>query len=224
MAPSGWKCGRMVGDPVEIIKMVEKEKIIVIVRGINQKDSIPIAEALVEGGIRFLEVTMNTIGALEIISEWRDHFTHDNVFIGAGTVLDTEMASAAIHAGAQYIVTPNLDEDVVELSCREGIEIFPGVMTPTEILKALKAGANAVKLFPMGSLGLNYLKEIRAPLSDVKIVATGGVDLNNIRDYFQHGVIGVGIGSNIINKSLIEKQNFKGLTELAKKYIEAANG
>ncbi|MCR2821970.1 bifunctional 4-hydroxy-2-oxoglutarate aldolase/2-dehydro-3-deoxy-phosphogluconate aldolase [Lederbergia panacisoli] len=206
---------------MNIIKRLEKEKIIVIVRGINHKDSIPLAEALVEGGIRFIEVTMNTEGALEIISEWRTHFKHDDVFIGAGTVLDVEMASSAIRAGAQYLVTPNLDEDVVELACREGIEIFPGVMTPTEIMKAIKAGAKAVKLFPMGALGLNYLKEIRATLSDVKIIATGGVDLGNIQDYFKHGVIGVGIGSNIIDKDMLGKKDFKGLTALARKYVDS---
>ncbi|MBS4216944.1 bifunctional 4-hydroxy-2-oxoglutarate aldolase/2-dehydro-3-deoxy-phosphogluconate aldolase [Bacillus sp. FJAT-49711] len=213
----------MVEHSVNIIKRLEKEKIIVIIRGINQKDSIPIAEALVEGGIRFIEVTMNTKGALEIIKEWRDHFKHDDVFIGAGTVLNIEMASSAIDAGAQYIVTPNLDEEVVELACREGIEIFPGVMTPTEIMKAIKAGAKAVKLFPMGELGLNYLKEIKAPLSDVKMIATGGVDVGNIQDYLKNGVIAVGIGSNIINKDMIEKKNFKGLTDLAKRFINLSN-
>ncbi|MFB9830378.1 bifunctional 4-hydroxy-2-oxoglutarate aldolase/2-dehydro-3-deoxy-phosphogluconate aldolase [Lederbergia wuyishanensis] len=206
-----------------LIKRIEQDKIIAIVRGIERKDSIPVAEALVEGGIRFIEVTMNTEGALEIINEWRKHFKQDDVFIGAGTVLNTEMASAAIQAGAQYIVTPNLDEDVVELSCKQRIEIFPGVVTPTEIMKAIKAGANAVKLFPLGSLGLDYLKEIRAPLSNVKMIATGGVNLNNIREYFKHGVMGVGIGSNIVNKTMIENRDFKGLTELAKQYVELAN-
>lgn len=214
----------MVELPMSIIKNVEKEKIIVIARGIKEEDSLPIAEALVEGGIRFIEVTMNTEGALKIIDKWRNHFKHDDVFIGAGTVLNTEMASNAIQAGAQYIVTPNLDEEVVERACEHGIEIFPGVMTPTEIMKALKAGAKAVKLFPMESLGLNYLKEIRAPLSDVKMIATGGVNLSNIRNYFELGVIGVGIGSNIIDKAMIEQRNFTGLTELAKKYLEAING
>ncbi|MBS4199882.1 bifunctional 4-hydroxy-2-oxoglutarate aldolase/2-dehydro-3-deoxy-phosphogluconate aldolase [Bacillus sp. FJAT-49732] len=212
----------MVKYESDLIKRIEKEKIIVIVRGIKQKDCIPVAEALVAGGIRFIEVTMNTEGATEIISEWREYFKHDDVCIGAGTVLDTEMAFEAIQAGAQYIVTPNLDEDVVDLACKQGIEIFPGVVTPTEIMKAIKAGANAVKLFPMGSLGLNYLKEIRAPLSNVKIIATGGVNLYNIQDYFKLGVIGVGIGSNIVNKTMIDSRNFRGLTELAKQYIELA--
>ncbi|MBS4176128.1 bifunctional 4-hydroxy-2-oxoglutarate aldolase/2-dehydro-3-deoxy-phosphogluconate aldolase [Lederbergia citrea] len=206
---------------MKLIELVKREKIVVIVRGIKPEDSLSVAEALVAGGIRFIEVTMNTEGALAIIQQWRERFKNEEIFIGAGTVLDREMATAAIEAGAQFIVTPNLDEEVVKLSCEKNIDIFPGVMTPTEIVKALKAGAKAVKLFPMGSLGLNYLKEIRAPLSDVQILATGGVNLENIQEYLKNGVIGVGIGSNIIDKKLIEEKNFQGITELARKYIEA---
>ncbi|MBS4202688.1 bifunctional 4-hydroxy-2-oxoglutarate aldolase/2-dehydro-3-deoxy-phosphogluconate aldolase [Lederbergia citrea] len=206
---------------MKLIELVKREKIVVIVRGIKPEDSLSVAEALVAGGIRFIEVTMNTEGALAIIQQWRECFKNEEIFIGAGTVLDREMATAAIEAGAQFIVTPNLDEEVVKLSCEKNIDIFPGVMTPTEIVKALKAGAKAVKLFPMGSLGLNYLKEIRAPLSDVQILATGGVNLENIQEYLKNGVIGVGIGSNIIDKKLIEEKNFQGITELARKYKEA---
>lgn len=209
---------------MNVIEEVKKEKIVVIVRGIKLEDSLPLAEALVEAGIRLIEVTMNTEGAIEIIQQWRERFKSEGVIIGAGTVLDAEMALAAIEAGAQFLVTPNFDEEVVRLACEKKIDIFPGVMTPTEIMKALKAGAKAVKLFPMGFLGLNYLQEINGPLPHVQILATGGVNLDNIQAYFDHGVIGVGIGSNIIDKELLEMCDFEGLTQLARKYVEAAKG
>lgn len=209
---------------LNLIELVKEEKIVAIVRGIKQEDSLATVEALVEGGIRLIEVTMNTEGVLEIIQQWRKRFENENVYIGAGTVLDTEMAQAAIDAGAQFLVTPNLDEDVVKLAIEQEIDIIPGVMTPTEIVKAVKAGAKVVKLFPAGTLGVKYIKEIKGPLSHVPILATGGVNLDNINEFLEQDIVGVGLGGSLVKKDMLENKNFKALTELARKYVTAAKG
>lgn len=209
---------------MNIIEKIKEEKIVVIVRGIEQDDCLAIAEALIRGGMCLLEVTMNTEGALSIITKWREHFKNEDVYIGAGTVLNSELAVAAIDAGAQFIITPNVDEDVIRIARKHHVTIIPGAMSPTEIMDAIKAGADAVKLFPIDSLGIQYLKEIKASLSSVKVLATGGISLNNICEYLNCEVIGVGIGSSIVDKGLIEKKDYKSLTKLAETYVNKVKG
>ena len=164
---------------------------------------------------------MNTEGAAGSIGRWADKYG-SQAGIGAGTVLDLGMAKEAVEAGAQFLISPNLDESVVEYGLKTGVPVWPGVMTPTEIVRAWKAGAEAVKIFPMGSLGLKYLTEIRAPLDRIPMLATGGVDLDNIADYFKAGACAVGMGSKLVNLDWVRSGRFDLLTERAKKFVEAA--
>lgn len=213
----------MMGDATSINEMLEKlleHKIVAILRGIEDDTADGAAEALIEGGIRLMEVTMNTAGATTIIERWRTKYGNA-ASIGAGTVLDVDYAKRAIDAGAQFLISPNLDEEVIAYGQERGVAVWPGVMTPTEIVKALKAGACAVKLFPMGTLGIGYLKEIRGPLDTVPIMATGGVDLSNIRDYFAAGANAVGMGGKLISLDWVKEGKLDLVTERARQFTEA---
>lgn len=196
------------------------KKIVAIFRGITDKQADAAARALVAGGISLMEVTMNTDGALPIISRWREQWD-GTAYIGAGTVLNVSMAEEAIAAGAQFLISPNLDEAVIAYGAERGIDVWPGVMTPTEIVRAWSAGAKLVKLFPMGFLGLSYLREVRAPLNHIPMMATGGVDLNNIADTFAAGAAAVGLGTKLVRPDLLASGDYEQMTANARAYVEA---
>jgi len=199
-----------------------KHKIVAILRGIEDDKADDTARALLDGGIRLMEITMNTDGAAAMISRWRERFGEE-AHIGAGTVIDLDTAKQAVKAGAQFLISPNLDEEVIAYGREHGVSVWPGVMTPTEIVRAVKAGAEAVKLFPMGSLGVNYLKEIRGPLKEVPILATGGVDLHNIAEYFGSGANGVGLGTKLVNMEWVKEGQFHRITERARAFTLAVS-
>ncbi|MCC3373332.1 bifunctional 4-hydroxy-2-oxoglutarate aldolase/2-dehydro-3-deoxy-phosphogluconate aldolase [Cohnella sp. REN36] len=198
----------------EMLQALKREKIVAIVRGISDRQADAVAKAMHDGGIAFLEVTLNTEGALGMISRLRSAY-EGRMRIGAGTVLDLGQAKEAVAAGAQYLISPNVDEEVIYYGVEQGVDVWPGAMTPTEIVNAYKAGASAVKLFPLGTLGVNYLKEVRAPLDHIPLIATGGVNLQNIRTVIEAGAVAVGLGNNLVNKALIEAGDYEGLTKLA---------
>jgi len=205
---------------MDTLSFIEQHRIIAIFRGVSGAGADRGAEALVKAGIKLMEVTMNTEGALQNVADWRKRY-EGTALIGAGTVIDLEMAKQAVAAGAEFLVSPNLDEEVVRYAVEQNVPIIPGAMTPTEIVRAWKAGATAVKLFPMASLGLSYLKDVRAPLDKIPIVVTGGVNLDNIADFIAAGAIGVGLGSNLVDKKLIAAGQFNELEANARRYAEA---
>jgi len=206
-----------------LLQILSREKIIAIIRGIEASAGDATAQALADGGIVFLEVTLNTDGALGMISRFREKY-EGRMRIGAGTVLDIGQAKEAVAAGAEYIISPNLDEEVVYYGVEQGVAVWPGTMTPSEIVRAYKAGASAVKVFPMGSLGINYLKEIRAPLDHIPMIGTGGVNLSNIRSVLEAGAVAVGLGGNLVDKKLVKEGKFDELTKLARSFVAEAKG
>nr|WP_233167391.1 bifunctional 4-hydroxy-2-oxoglutarate aldolase/2-dehydro-3-deoxy-phosphogluconate aldolase [Paenibacillus roseus] len=201
--------------------MLLEHKIVAIFRGFKGAEADAAALALIEGGIRLMEVTMNTEEAAETIYRWREKF-EGRAVIGAGTVRDVKMAQEAVAAGASFLISPNLDEEVIAFGASHGISVWPGVMTPTEIVRARKVGAEAVKIFPMASLGVGYLAEICAPLDNIPMIATGGVDLENIKDYFAAGACAVGMGSKLLNKEWIREGRYELLTDQASQFVKAA--
>ncbi|WP_042165919.1 bifunctional 4-hydroxy-2-oxoglutarate aldolase/2-dehydro-3-deoxy-phosphogluconate aldolase [Paenibacillus gorillae] len=203
-----------------MLEQLLEHKIVAILRGIEDRHADAAGQALIDGGIRLMEITMNTPGASVMIERWRTLFD-GKAFIGAGTVLDLEMAKIAVDAGAQYLITPNLDEAVVAYGRERGLSVWPGVMTPTEIVKAWKAGADAVKIFPMGTLGTKYLSEIRGPLDQIPMMATGGADLNNLAEYFKAGANAVGLGSKLVNLEWIREGKYDQVTERARQFVDA---
>ncbi|OBR64496.1 2-dehydro-3-deoxyphosphogluconate aldolase [Paenibacillus oryzae] len=205
-----------------MLELLIKHKIVAIIRGIQDEHADAAARALIDGGIALMEITMNTDGAADMIYRWRKRFGAEAA-IGAGTVTDMATARVAAEAGAQFLISPNLDEDVIAFGKEKGISVWPGVMTPTEIVNAVKAGAEAVKLFPMGTLGIGYLREIRGPLNDIPILATGGADLHNIGDYLRSGATAVGLGSKLVHMEWIRDGRFDLLREQARRFVEAVN-
>lgn len=204
----------------KLLEELLEHKIVAIMRGIKDGRADDTARALIDGGIRLMEITMNTEGAATMINRWRNRFGEE-ARIGAGTVIDVETAKKAVEAGAQFLISPNLDEEVIAYGRKQGVSVWPGVMTPTEIVKAIQAGAEAIKLFPMGALGTGYLQEIRGPLQDVPILATGGVDLHNVADYFKAGANAVGLGGKLIHMDWVNEGQFELVTERARAFTAA---
>jgi 2-dehydro-3-deoxyphosphogluconate aldolase/(4S)-4-hydroxy-2-oxoglutarate aldolase len=206
-----------------LINQLMQSKIIAIIRDIPSERADNTVQALADGGIVFVEVTLNTVGALDIIARFKETHGH-HLRIGAGTVLNLKMAREAAAAGAEFILSPNLNVDVIRFCLDQGMEVWPGTMTPTEIIQANEAGASAVKVFPMGTLGINYLKEIRAPLNHIRMIATGGVDLNNIDQFLKAGAIAVGLGGNLIDRKLVQEGDFVALEHLARSFVDKVQG
>jgi 2-dehydro-3-deoxyphosphogluconate aldolase/(4S)-4-hydroxy-2-oxoglutarate aldolase len=205
------------------LQWIEQTRIIAIVRGVEEEHISGVAQALLDGGVRAMEITLNTPGAPKMIAKLQEQFG-EQLYIGAGTVLDIEDAKKAIEAGASYLVTPNTDVNVIHYAVEQGAPIFPGAMTPTEIVKAWKAGATAVKVFPGASLGLGYIKELQGPLNHIPMVAVGGVNEDNIAEFVQAGCYGVGIGGSLVNLKEIAVGNFSWIREKASKLIANVKG
>ena len=208
------------------LEHVLKHKIIVIVRGLSSAHTLPFAKALFAGGIRLMEVTFDqqrpdtwpdTAYAIRAVREEYD----GQMAVGAGTVLNQRQLAIARQAGAMYMVSPNVDAGIIAEAKAVGMGAFPGAMTPTEIASAYQAGADAVKLFPAGSLGPEYVKAVTAPLSHIPLIAVGGITEKNCADYLAAGAIGIGVGGSIVNKAWIEAGEWDKITALAKAYVRA---
>ncbi|WP_078429241.1 bifunctional 4-hydroxy-2-oxoglutarate aldolase/2-dehydro-3-deoxy-phosphogluconate aldolase [Alkalihalobacterium alkalinitrilicum] len=202
---------------------LKEYRLVAIIRGIETSSAVPVADAIHAGGVHLIEVTMNTDDAPQMISKLVDS-SNGKMYIGAGTVLNKEMAKEAIAAGAQYLITPNVDEDVIKFGLERGIDVLPGVMTPTEIVKAYNAGAKMVKVFPSSSLGVSHLKELQGPLGHIPMVAVGGVNIDNVKSFFKAGAVAVGVGSSLIKKEAITQGNFDLLTQSANAFMQTIKG
>ncbi len=212
----------------KVLKSIEQNKLIAILRGIPKEKLISVAEALFSGGIRLLEITYSADGSISDeetarqIEELSSHFK-DRMLIGAGTVLNKNQVRLTKTAGGLFIISPDINEEVIKETVKSGLVSIPGALTPSEITLANRLGADFIKLFPISNLGVDYVKAINAPLSHIKLLAVGGIDQNNIGDYLKSGVCGFGIGSGITDKKLINANDFEGITELARIYTEAVN-
>lgn len=209
----------------KVIETVEKERIIVIVRGVEREKLIPLAEAMYEGGVRLMEITYSANGSVSDedtaanIKMLAEHFA-GRMYIGAGTVLTEKQVELTKEAGGWFIISPDTYPEVIQKTRELGLVSMPGALTPSEIQIAHRAGADFVKMFPITNMGVDYVKAVVAPLSHIKLLAVGGVDESNMPEYLNAGVSGFGIGSNIINKKLIAAGDYAGITALAKKYTE----
>ncbi len=179
-----------------------------------------VAEALAGGGIRAIEFTLTTPGALQALEQVTASGESDVVW-GAGTVLDAETCRAAILAGARFIVSPTLNPKVIEVCRRYSVIAVPGAFTPTEILTAWECGADVVKVFPATALGPQYFKDVLAPLPQVRLLPTGGVSLENTGAFIRNGAAAVAVGGNLVNAADVKAGNFEALRERAARYVEA---
>lgn len=202
----------------QIYEAIRREKIIVISRGAEKCRIIDIAEAVLAGGIKMLEVTCNTEGVFEMI-EMLVEKMGDRMVIGAGTVITTELCEKALTAGAKFIIAPDVNTDVIDYCVKKDVAILPGAATATEILTAKRHGAKMVKLFPAAAIGIDYIKALRGPIDDVDFVAVGGVRSETIGDFFAAGCIAVACGDSVVRKELVAKGDWKAIAETARKYV-----
>jgi len=207
-------------DKAERVKLVTGAGVIAIMRARTSEQLIAAAEAISRGGVRAIEVTMTTPGALEVIATASARLGGDVLF-GAGTVLDAETARAAIQAGAGLIVSPTLNVDMIRLCNRHDVVVVPGCYTPTEMLAAHNAGADLIKLFPAEVGGPAMLRAIRAPLPQLRIVPVGGVSLDNAAEYIRSGAAALGVGSALINQALLDAGDLSELARRAAAFVAA---
>ena len=204
---------------MDVLSKIYKHKIVSILRGVPPQDVLPIIIALHEGGIRLVEITLNSPGALESIGAVAKQM-EGKMLVGAGTVLDAETARAAINSGAKFIISPSVDEQTIATTKNLNIVSIPGAFTATEIVQAHKMGGDIIKLFP-ASAGLNYFKDIRGPLNHIPLMPTGGINLQNIVDFYKAGAIAFGIGSALVKPQTLTEQYLQQLIATARQYVDA---
>jgi len=199
---------------VNRLQLLIEMGVVAIMRAKSSEQLIEAAEAVRAGGIRAIEVTMTTPGALAVIEKAVAKFSKEVLF-GAGSVLDPESARSAILAGAQFIVCPTYKPETIEICKRYAVPVMPGAYTPTEILSAWEAGADIVKIFPASVGGPAYIKALKGPLPHIRMAAVGGVDLTTISDFFKAGVDMVGVGGELVSQALLDNRDFTAITERA---------
>jgi 2-dehydro-3-deoxyphosphogluconate aldolase/(4S)-4-hydroxy-2-oxoglutarate aldolase len=207
---------------VDDLNRVLKTGIVAILRCPSSDQLTNVARALLEGGIDVIEVTFTVPGALEILAAVKKDLGN-RVLLGAGTVLDPETARAALLAGAEFIVSPSVNLDVIRLCHRYDKVVMPGAFTPTEILAAWEAGANVVKVFPSDCVGPGYLKALRGPFPQIRLIPTGGVNLETLPAFIRAGACAVGVGGSLVEPQAIREGNFARLRDLAGQYVDALN-
>jgi 2-dehydro-3-deoxyphosphogluconate aldolase / (4S)-4-hydroxy-2-oxoglutarate aldolase len=204
------------------LQKILDHKLIAIIRGASPEETLKIVRSLYEGGIRVVEITLNSPKALTAIERVVDEFGGE-MEIGAGTVLDPESARSALLAGAQFILSPTLKRDTISMTKRYGAVSIPAAFTPTEILEAYECGGDIIKVFPASVLGPAFIKDIHGPLPHIPLLPTGGVNLNNVKEYLAAGAAGLGIQSSLVDtKKEMTEEYLLDLTEKAKKFTLAA--
>jgi len=204
----------------EIVKHIEELGIVPVIRAPSAELAARAARAVLAGGIDVLEITMTVPDALSLMRALRAELGSD-VILGAGTVLDAKAARDCIAAGAQFIVSPGFDLETVKVVQELGCPVMPGVLTPTEVIQAWKAGADMAKVFPCSAAGgASYLKALKAPLPQVKLLPTGGVDLDTAREYIVAGASALGLGASLVDIKLLERQGEGAITERAVRLLE----
>lgn len=206
---------------MKALEQILHHKIVAILRGVDPAHVKRVVEALYSGGVRVLEITLNSPGALQQIRELSREY-HDKMLIGAGTVLDMDGARAARDAGAAFLISPGLDIDVVKYTRQHHLVSIPGAYTPTEIMHAHKAGADIVKIFPVNDAA--YIRNVSAPLDHIRMMPTGGINTTNIHEFHKAGAVAFGIGSALVGKtSVIDENYLSGITEKAKTLVTAVS-
>ncbi|OTN76796.1 keto-hydroxyglutarate-aldolase/keto-deoxy- phosphogluconate aldolase [Enterococcus sp. 8G7_MSG3316] len=204
-------------EKVARLMKLQKSGVIAVVRGASKEEAFKASQAIIEGGITGIELTFTVPEAATVIAELKNAYRdHEGVVIGAGTVLDAVTARLAIMAGAEYVVSPTFDQATAEICNLYQVPYLPGCMTISEMKEALKAGADILKLFPGSAYGPSIISAFKAPLPQLNIMPTGGVSLENMAEWFDAGVVAVGVGGNLLAPAA--KGDFAAVTEVAKQY------
>ncbi len=207
----------------ELLERTRHARLVAIIRLRHDAPLVRVAEALVAGGVRALEFTLTSPGAVAAITACRARFG-DDVIVGAGTVLDAEEARRCLDAGAQFLVSPGFDPAVVARARERGALAMPGALTPTEIVTAWRAGADVVKVFPARAFGPRYIADLLAPLPQIPLMPTGGVDETNAAAYLRAGALGVAAGGKLVAEDAVTRANWEALTARARMLVAAVQG
>lgn len=207
-------------DKDKVLDIILSTKVVAVIRMADEKKLPNVVNAVQRGGVRAFEITMTNPFALEVISTMAKR-KEQSILVGAGSVIDSETAGAVIHAGADFIVSPITDPEMVKLCKRYGKFVAPGAFTPTEIIKAWELGADVIKIFPATSVGPKYFKDIKGPLPQIELMPTGGVNLNNAKDFISNGACCVAIGTALLDKKAILEEDWDILTQKAQALINS---
>lgn len=205
----------------EILAIITDAAIIPIVRTSTAEQAIAAVEAIYDGGARAAEITMTVPGAVRALEKVADRFG-DKMLLGSGTVLDAETARICMLAGAEFLVCPSLRIATIEMAKRYSKVVCPGALTPTEVLAAWEAGADAVKIFPCGNVGgAKYIKALKGPFPQIEMVPTGGVNLETVGDFIKAGACAVGVGSELVDNKILKEGRYDVITERARQFVAA---
>jgi len=205
----------------DVLHRIHEVGVVPVVRAASPEEAIQVIEAIKLGGLSILEITMTVPGAVKVIEEVVNRYG-DEVVVGAGTVLDPETARACILAGARFVVSPSFNLRTIELCRRCSIAVFPGALTPTEVVTAWQAGADAVKVFPCGAVGgAKYLASLKAPLPQIEMIPTGGVSLATAASFIAAGAFALGVGADLVDLTAIRSGEPEKVAQAARAYIAA---
>jgi len=208
-------------DAKETFSLVCEAAIVPVVRTTSADAAVQIVEALYRGGVKAAEITMTVPGAVRALERVADKLGN-KILLGAGTVLDPETARICMLAGAEFLVTPSLRPATIEIAKRYSKFVCPGALTPTEVLTAWEAGADAVKIFPCGNVGgAKYIKALKGPFPQIEMIPTGGVNLETIGEFLKAGACAVGVGGELVDAKAVKEGRFEVIEETARKYLAA---
>ena len=206
-------------DKAAVLQTIRDIGVIPVVRAQSADEAMQAIDAIREGGISILEITMTVPGAVGVIEQVSKRYGNE-ALVGAGTVLDGETARACILAGAQFVVSPSLNLETIETCRRHGIAVMPGALTPTEVVNAWSAGADFVKVFPAGAVGgASYIKSLKAPLPQIELVPTGGVSLKTAADFIKAGASALGVGADLVDLKAIREGQHGLITQRAREFV-----
>jgi len=205
-------------EKAKVLAELKSIGLVPVLRAESIEKALALAEAIAAGGVTVLEITMTVPGAIEVIRKLAE--TRPDILIGAGTVLDAETARMCILEGAQFVVSPALNLETVEMCHRYSVAVLPGALTPTEIVTAWQAGADVVKVFPASAMGgASYLKSVKAPLPQVELIPTGGVTLATAEDFLKAGAFALGVGADLVDAKAMAEGRPESVTETARRYL-----
>lgn len=204
----------------EVIQWIKDVGLVPVVRASSANEAIAVIEAIKEGGVTVLEITMTVPNAVDVIKEVSSKYGNE-VLVGAGTVLDSETARTCILAGAKFVVSPALNVETIAMCRRYSIAVMPGALTPTEVVTAWTAGADFVKIFPASAMGgASYIKNLKAPLPQIEMIPTGGVSLTTATDFIKAGSSALGVGTDLVDVKALREGQANLITERAKQFLE----
>lgn len=204
---------------MNLLNQISESGIVAVIRGATKDNIIPIAKALSEGGVKALELTVETPKILSLVEMVADEMK-DHAIVGVGTVLDPETARASIMAGAKFVFSPVVNVETIKMTKRYGVLSVPGAFTPTEILTAYENGADLIKVFPANIVGPGYFKDVHGPMPHIPLMPTGGINVSNVGSYIKAGAIAAGVGSTLVNtKAVIDEAYLTNLTKLASQFV-----